>query len=87
MYKKLIRIESNNIDYLIEISKIYQDTEKYRDAHKWAKKALNVSSSNLNAIVNYAQLFKNSVESCSGEDLLLEDKAVYEISFKYYRKY
>ena len=85
LYKKLIRIESNNIDYLIEISRIYQDTEKYRDAHKWAKKALNISSSNFNAIVNYAQLFKNSVESCSGEDLLLEDKAVYEISFKYYR--
>ena len=85
LYKKLIRIDSNNIGYLIEISKIYQDTEKYRDAHKWAKKALHVSSSNLNAIVNYAQLFKNSVESCSGEDLLLEDKAVYEISYKYYR--
>ena len=85
LYKKLIRMDSNNIGYLIEISKIYQDTEKYRDAHKWAKKALNVSSSNLNAIVNYAQLFKNSVESCSGEDLLLEDKAVYEISYKYYR--
>jgi len=85
LYKKLVRIDSKNIDYLIEISKIYQDIEKYRDAHKWAKKALSISSVNLNAIFNYAQLFKNSVESCSGQDLLLEDKVVYQISYKYYR--
>ncbi len=84
LYKKLFKMK-NNIEYTIEISKIYQDMEKYGNAHKWAKKALNISASNPDALFNYAQLFKNSVESCSEEELLLEDKAVYEISYKYYR--
>ena len=53
----------DNINYLIELSRIYQDSEKYRDAHKWAKKALNMSNTNPLALLNYAQLFKNSVES------------------------
>ena len=87
LYKKLVRINSKNIDYLLSISKIYQDIEKFRDAHKWAKKAINASNNNnkLDALVNYAELLKNSVESCSEESLSLEDKAVYEISYKYYR--
>ena len=84
LYKKLFKMK-NSIDYAIEISKIYQDMEKYGNAHKWGKKALNISASNSDALFNYAQLFKNSVESCSESDLLLEDKAVYEISYKYYR--
>tara|TARA_B100000029_G_C17581990_1_gene959923 strand:+ start:1582 stop:2874 length:1293 start_codon:yes stop_codon:yes gene_type:complete len=85
LYKKLVRMKPDNMFYLIEISKIYQDIEKYRDAHKWAKKALNASNNALEALVNYAQLFKNTVESCSDDNLLLEDKAVYELSYKYYR--
>ena len=85
LYKKLIRMKPDNINYVIELSKIYQDSEKFRDAHKWAKKALNISNTNPLALLNYAQLFKNSVESCSDEELNLEDKAVYEISYRYYR--
>ena len=85
LFKKLIRMNPDNISYLIELSRIYQDSEKFRDAHKWAKKALNISNTNALALLNYAQLFKNSVESCSDEELNLEDKAVYEISYKYYR--
>ena len=85
LYKKLIRMKPDNINYVIELSKIYQDSEKFRDAHKWAKKALNISNTNATALLNYAKLFKNSVESCSDEELKLEDKAVYEIAYKYYR--
>ena len=85
LFKKLIRMKPDNINYVIELSKIYQDSEKFRDAHKWAKKALNISNTNATALLNYAKLFKNSVESCSGEELKLEDKAVYEIAYKYYR--
>ena len=84
LYKKLFKMKGD-IEYAMEISKIYQDMEKYGNAHKWGKKALNISSSNSEALFNYAQLFKNSVESCSEENLSLEDKAVYEISYKYYR--
>ena len=84
LYKKLFKMKGS-IEYAIEISKIYQDMEKYGNAHKWGKKALNISNSNSEALFNYAQLFKNSVESCSEENLSLEDKAVYEISYKYYR--
>ena len=84
LYKKLFKIKGS-IEYAMEISKIYQDMEKYGNAHKWGKKALNISNSNSEALFNYAQLFKNSVESCSEENLSLEDKAVYEISYKYYR--
>ena len=76
---------NSSIEYAIEISRIYQDMEKYGNAHKWGKKALNISTSNSDALFNYAQLFKNSVESCSEEELVLEDKVVYEISYKYYR--
>lgn len=86
LFKKLIRMKPDNINYVIELSKIYQDSEKFRDAHKWAKKALNISNTNATALLNYAKLFKNSVESCSDEELKLEDKAVYEISYKYYRQ-
>ena len=85
LFKKLIRMKPDNINYVIELSKIYQDSEKFRDAHKWAKKALNISNTNATALLNYAKLFKNSVESCSDEELKLEDKAVYEIAYKYYR--
>ena len=84
LYKKLFKMKGD-IEYAMEISKIYQDMEKYGNAHKWGKKALNISNSNSEALFNYAQLFKNSVESCSEENLSLEDKAVYEISYKYYR--
>ena len=85
LFKKLVRMKPNNIDFVLELSKIYQDLEKYRDAHKWAKKAINMSNTDVNALYNYAQVFKNAVETCSGEELELEDKAVYEISYKYYR--
>jgi tetratricopeptide (TPR) repeat protein len=84
LYKKLFKMKGS-IEYAMEISKIYQDLEKYGNAHKWGKKALNISNSNSEALFNYAQLFKNSVEACSEENLSLEDKAVYEISYKYYR--
>mgnify|MGYP001243970365 CR=1 FL=1 len=84
LYKKLFKIKGS-IEYAMEISRIYQDMEKYGNAHKWGKKALNISNSNSEALFNYAQLFKNSVESCSEENLSLEDKAVYEISYRYYR--
>ena len=46
IYKKLITLNKKNVDYFISISKIYQDIEKFRDAHKWAKKAINASNSN-----------------------------------------
>jgi len=85
LFKKLVRMKPSNIDYVLELSKIYQDIEKYRDAHKWAKKAINMSNTSVNALYNYAQVFKNAVETCSGDELELEDKAVYEISYKYYR--
>ena len=38
------------------------------------------------SIFNFAELLKNTVESCSSDNLKLEDKAVYEISYKYYRQ-
>ena len=85
LYKKLFKIKGS-IEYAMEISRIYQDMEKYGNAHKWGKKALNISNSNSEALFNYAQLFKNSVESCSEENLSLEDKAVYEISYRYYKQ-
>ena len=84
LYKKLFKMKGS-LEYAMEISRIYQDMEKYGNAHKWGKKALNISSSHPEALFNYAQLFKNSVESCSEDNLSLEDKAVYEISYKYYR--
>ena len=85
-YKKLIKINDSESSYFIEISKIYQDKEKYKDAHKWASKALKINSSDVSAIFNFAELLKNSVESCSQESLSLEDKVVYEISYRYYMK-
>ena len=85
-YKKLIKINSSELSYFIEISKIYQDKEKYQDAHKWASKALKINVLDGKAIFNFAELLKNSVESCSTENLKLADKAVYEIAFKYYMK-
>ena len=85
-YKKLVRINSKKTIYLLEISKIYQDKEKYGNAHKWAKKALRMDSNNGLLINNLAEVYKNSVESCSSETLALEDKAMYEIAYKYYLK-
>ena len=85
IYKQLIKINSNEILYLLEISKIYQDKEKFGQAHKFAKKALKIDAS-AEAIFNFAELLKNSVESCSKESLKLEDKAVYEISYRYYKQ-
>jgi len=85
IYKQLIKINSNEILYLLEISKIYQDKEKFGQAHKFAKKALKIDTS-AEAIFNFAELLKNSVESCSKESLKLEDKAVYEISYRYYKQ-
>ena len=82
-YKQLIKINSDEILYLLEISKIYQDKEKFGQAHKFAKKALKIDTSE-EAIFNFAELLKNSVESCSKDALKLEDKAVYEISYRYY---
>ena len=84
-YKQLIKINSNEILYLLEISKIYQDKEKFGQAHKFAKKALKIDASE-EAIFNFAELLKNSVESCSKDALKLEDKAVYEISYRYYKQ-
>lgn len=84
-YKQLIKINSKEVQYLLEISKIYQDQEKYGQAHKFAKKALKISTSEA-AVFNFAELLKNSVESCSKESLKLEDKAVYEISNRYYKQ-
>ena len=54
-YKKLVKINDSELLYFIEISKIYQDKEKYKDAHKWANKALKISSSDTNAIFNFAE--------------------------------
>ena len=85
-YIKLIKINSSEISYFIEISRIYQDKEKYRDAHKWANKALKLDASSGEAIFNFAEVLKNSVESCSKDNLDLADKAVYEIAFKYYMR-
>ena len=85
-YKKLVRINSKNTIYLLEISKIYQDKEKYGNAHKWAKKALRMDPNDGALIYNLAEVYKNSVESCSSETLALEDKAMYEIAYKYYLK-
>ena len=85
IYKQLIKINSNETLYLLEISKIYQDKEKFGQAHKFAKKALKIDAS-AEAIFNFAELLKNSVESCSKENLKLEDKAVYEISYGYYKQ-
>ena len=65
---------------------VYQDKEKYKEAHKWANKALKIDSLNPDALFNFAELLKNTVESCQGENLDLSDKAVFEISFKYYMK-
>ena len=84
-YKELVKINNNEPIYLIEISKIYQDKEKYGQAHKFAKKALKIDASS-ESIFNFAELLKNTVESCSDDNLKLEDKAVYEISYKYYRQ-
>ena len=84
-YKELVKINSSEPNYLIEISKIYQDKEKYGQAHKFAKKALRMDASS-ESIFNFAELLKNTVESCSDDNLKLEDKAVYEISYKYYRQ-
>ena len=84
-YKQLIKINPKELEYLLEISKIYQDQEKYGQAHKFAKKALKISTSEA-AVFNFAELLKNSVESCSKESLKLEDKAVYEISNRYYKQ-
>ena len=84
-YKQLVKINSDEILYLLEISKIYQDKEKFGQAHKFAKKALKIDASS-ESIYNFAELLKNSVESCSKEALKLEDKAVYEISFRYYKQ-
>ena len=84
-YKQLVKINNDEILYLLEISKIYQDKEKFGQAHKFAKKALKIDTSS-EAIFNFAELLKNSVESCSKEALKLEDKAVYEISYRYYKQ-
>ena len=85
VYKELVRINPDESLYLIEISKIYQDKEKFGQAHKFAKKALRIDAS-AESIFNFAELLKNTVESCSSDNLKLEDKAVYEISYKYYRQ-
>ena len=85
-YKKLIKINSSELSYFIQISQIYQDKEKYKEAHKWANKALKINSSDPNAIFNFAELLKNTAESCQEENLGLADKAVYQISYKYYIK-
>ena len=85
-YKKLIKINSSELSYFIQISQIYQDKEKYKEAHKWANKALKIDSLNPDALFNFAELLKNTVESCQGENLDLSDKVVFEISFKYYMK-
>tara|TARA_Y100001970_G_scaffold102277_1_gene128470 strand:- start:12814 stop:14112 length:1299 start_codon:yes stop_codon:yes gene_type:complete len=85
IYKQLVKINGDEILYLLEISKIYQDKEKFGQAHKFAKKALKIDTSS-EAIFNFAELLKNSVESCSKEALKLEDKAVYEISYRYYKQ-
>ena len=84
-YKQLVKINNDEILYLLEISKIYQDKEKFGQAHKFAKKALKIDTSS-EVIFNFAELLKNSVESCSKETLKLEDKAVYEISYRYYKQ-
>ena len=86
IYKELVKINNNEPIYLLEISKIYQDKEKFPQAHKFAKKALKMNTSNEYAIFNFAEVLKNSVESCSNDELRLEDKVVYEISYKYYRE-
>ena len=86
IYKELVKINNNQPIYLLEISKIYQDKEKFPQAHKFAKKALKMNTSNEYAIFNFAEVLKNSVESCSNDELRLEDKVVYEISYKYYRE-
>lgn len=85
IYKQLVKINSNEVQYLLEISMIYQDQEKFGQAHKFAKKALKIDTSP-ETILNFAELLKNSVESCSKESLNLEDKAVYEISNRYYKQ-
>ena len=84
-YKQLIKINGSEVSYILEVSKIYQDKEKFSQAHKFAKKALKINASPV-AIFNFAELLKNSVESCSKDNLVLEDKAVYEIAYKYYRE-
>ncbi len=84
-YKQLIKLNSDEISYVLEVSKIYQDKEKFFQAHKFAKKALKINTSP-EAIYNFAELLKNSVESCSKESLSLEDKVVYQISQKYYKE-
>ena len=84
-YKQLIKLNTDEPMYLIEISKIYQDKEKFGQAHKFAKKALRMNATG-QSIYNFAELLKNTVESCSDDNLKLEDKAVYEIAYKYYRQ-
>ena len=59
VYKELVKINTDETSYLIEISKIYQDKEKFGQAHKFAKKALRIDASP-ESIFNFAELLKVS---------------------------
>lgn len=81
VYEKLIKIDNKSISHFIAISKIYLDIGEYSKSAEFADKAI-VASESSESYYNRAQIYKSIAESCSGEELTMSDKAVYEMAWE-----
>ena len=81
VYEKLIRMDNKNMNHFVAISKIYLDIGEYSKSAEFADKAIVVSESS-ESYYNRAQIYKSIAESCSGEELSMSDKAVYEMAWE-----
>ena len=81
VYEKLIKIDNKSVGHFIAISKIYLDIGKYSKSAEFADKAI-MTSESPESYYNRAQIYKSIAESCSGEELSMSDKAVYEMAWE-----
>jgi len=84
-YKSLVLINPINYKVIMEISKIYIDTEDYKSSLEWAEKAIKISGRKGEAYSQRADVFFSLAESCR-EELNHWDRAIYEFAWEDYNE-
>jgi len=86
VYKTIAKVDPNNYRIAIDISKILVNQEQFKDALRWAEKAISINSNSGEVYYQRAEVYFSIVESCSSDPLEFWDKVVYEISWQDYQK-
>lgn len=88
-YKKIIELDPDNAEIMIEIANNYKFLNQFSNARYWVNKALQAKRNFGLAYITMGEIYEAAVSYCQkqrgGEDEY-EDKLVYELAYKEYEK-